>query len=126
MILFVRHTVYPNGTLYFPHVRPADEGSYRCEGLGNSRDIPAQTFTAELTLASKLKSVVTHSSISCFKKNNYGYRDLLKCVVFFYSNSKNCLYYCVKIITGVLSYIRRNTKVGLLNYSNRYINFQWN
>lgn len=64
MILFVRHTVYPNGTLYFPHVRPADEGSYRCEGLGNSRDIPAQTFTSELTLTSKLKSVVTHSSIS--------------------------------------------------------------
>ncbi|VDI15210.1 inactive tyrosine-protein kinase 7-like [Mytilus galloprovincialis] len=45
-----RHTVYPNGTLYFPRVRPADEGSYRCEGLGSSRDIPAQTFTSELML----------------------------------------------------------------------------
>lgn len=51
--IFDRHTVYPNGTLYFPRVRPADEGSYRCEGLGSSRDIPAQTFTSELMLTSK-------------------------------------------------------------------------
>lgn len=45
-----RHTVFPNGTLHFPRVRPADEGSYRCEGLGRSRNIPAQTFVSDLLL----------------------------------------------------------------------------
>lgn len=50
MINNSRHTVYPNGTLFFPRVKAADEGSYRCEGLGSSRDIPAQTFTSELML----------------------------------------------------------------------------
>ncbi|XP_055878198.1 inactive tyrosine-protein kinase 7-like isoform X2 [Biomphalaria glabrata] len=44
-----RHEVYPNGSLYFPKVREADEGNYRCEGL--SMTSPAQTFTAELALA---------------------------------------------------------------------------
>ncbi|XP_076442608.1 inactive tyrosine-protein kinase 7-like [Babylonia areolata] len=45
-----RHVVYPNGSLYFPKVRAADEGSYRCEGL--SRSTASQTFTSELFLAS--------------------------------------------------------------------------
>lgn len=45
-----RHVVYPNGSLYFPKLRAADEGSYRCEGL--SRTSPGQTFTSELYLAS--------------------------------------------------------------------------
>ncbi|KAK3595006.1 hypothetical protein CHS0354_003731 [Potamilus streckersoni] len=46
-----RHTIYENGSLYFPRVRQSDEGIYRCEGLPVNRDIPAQTFTAELVLA---------------------------------------------------------------------------
>ncbi|XP_025105035.1 inactive tyrosine-protein kinase 7-like isoform X2 [Pomacea canaliculata] len=46
-----RHTVYPNGSLFFPKVRAADEGSYRCEGLSRTSP-PGQTFTSELVLAS--------------------------------------------------------------------------
>ncbi|XP_041351989.1 inactive tyrosine-protein kinase 7-like isoform X2 [Gigantopelta aegis] len=45
-----RHTIFANGSLYFPRVRSADEGSYRCEGL--SENSPAQTFTSELELVS--------------------------------------------------------------------------
>ncbi|XP_067682833.1 inactive tyrosine-protein kinase 7-like [Haliotis asinina] len=45
-----RHKVYNNGSLYFPKVRAADEGSYRCEGLSDKE--PAQTFTSELVLVS--------------------------------------------------------------------------
>ncbi|CAL1542558.1 unnamed protein product [Lymnaea stagnalis] len=43
------HVIYPNGSLYFPKVRAADEGIYRCDGLSVSG--PAQTFIAELALA---------------------------------------------------------------------------
>ncbi|KAJ8308703.1 hypothetical protein KUTeg_013577 [Tegillarca granosa] len=46
-----RHTIFSNGSLYFPRVRLSDEGSYRCEGLTDNRDIPAQTFTSELILS---------------------------------------------------------------------------
>ncbi|KAK7504332.1 hypothetical protein BaRGS_00004636, partial [Batillaria attramentaria] len=45
-----KHIVFPNGSLYFPKVRAADEGSYRCEGLSHTS--PGQTFTSELYLAS--------------------------------------------------------------------------
>lgn len=52
-----RHILYPNGSLYFPKVRSADEGSYRCEGLhirrNDSKPDGHQTFLAELALASK-------------------------------------------------------------------------
>ncbi|OWF48337.1 inactive tyrosine-protein kinase 7-like [Mizuhopecten yessoensis] len=46
-----RHTIFNNGSLYFPRVRQVDEGFYRCEGLGDNRDIPAQRFMSELILA---------------------------------------------------------------------------
>ena len=64
-----RHVVYSNGSLYFPKVRAADEGSYRCEGL--SRSTASQTFTAELFLASECsKNTHTHTfAASCGTKN---------------------------------------------------------
>ncbi|XP_052767076.1 inactive tyrosine-protein kinase 7-like isoform X2 [Mya arenaria] len=46
-----RHTVFSNGSLYFPKVRKSDEAGYRCEGLSSLTDIPAQTFTSELFIA---------------------------------------------------------------------------
>ena len=51
--LFDRHTVFGNGSLYFPRVRKSDEAGYRCEGLSSLTDIPAQTFTSELIIACK-------------------------------------------------------------------------
>ncbi|XP_062589109.1 inactive tyrosine-protein kinase 7-like [Saccostrea cucullata] len=47
-----RYQVFENGSLYFPRVRSSDEGIYRCEGLGDNRRIPSQTFASELFIAS--------------------------------------------------------------------------
>ncbi|XP_060604886.1 inactive tyrosine-protein kinase 7-like isoform X2 [Ruditapes philippinarum] len=45
-----RHTVFNNGSLYFPRVQEADQAVYQCEGLSNHPDT-TQTFTAKLVIA---------------------------------------------------------------------------
>jgi len=50
MVFVCRYSVLSNGTLTIRQVTPLDAGVYRCVGLGD--DGSAQTFAAQLTIAS--------------------------------------------------------------------------
>ncbi|XP_055347683.1 inactive tyrosine-protein kinase 7-like isoform X2 [Paramacrobiotus metropolitanus] len=47
-----RRTLYPNGTLFLPKVKPEDEGYYRCAGYRNDKDTRTrQVYTTRLKVA---------------------------------------------------------------------------
>jgi hypothetical protein len=54
------HTIFPNGTLYFPKVRPGDVGSYRCVGVMHDGEL--EEVSERLGYIAELKIVGKESS----------------------------------------------------------------